>query len=144
MRAPAWLASPQRLWHAARMRRTRRATLRARQLRRTMTEAEARLWSRLRNGRLLGMKFRRQVPIGSFIADFCCRSAKLVVEVDGGQHADRPAQDASRTRVIAEHGYTVLRFWDNDVLKDTEGVLEAIAREVTRRTLTPSPSPLPR
>jgi very-short-patch-repair endonuclease len=144
VRVPAWLASPQRLWHAARMRQTRRATLRARQLRRTMTEAEAKLWSRLRNGRLLGMKFRRQVPIGSFIADFCCRNPKLVVEVDGGQHAERAAQDASRSRVIAEHGYTVLRFWDHDVLTDTEAVLAAIAREVTRRTLAPSPNPLPR
>ena len=109
-----------------------------------MTDAEAELWSRLRDGRLLGTKFRRQVPIGPFIADFCCRNPKLVVELDGGQHADRAAHDASRTRVIAEYGYTVLRFWDDDVLKDTESVLEAIAREVTRRTLPPSPSPLPR
>jgi very-short-patch-repair endonuclease len=109
-----------------------------------MTEAEAKLWSRLRNGRLLGMKFRRQVPIGSFIADFGCRNPKLVVEVDGGQHAERIAQDASRSRVIAEHGYTVLRFWDHEVLKDTEAVLAAIARQVTRRKLPPSPSSLPR
>ena len=113
-----------------------------------MTDAEAKLWSRLRDSRLLGTKFRRQVPIGRFIADFCCRNPQLVVEVDGGHHAERAAQDASRTRVIAEHGYTVLRFWDNDVLKDTQGVLEAIAREVTRRKLapsrSPSPSPLPR
>jgi len=109
-----------------------------------MTDAEARLWSRLRNSQLLGTKFRRQVPIGSFIADFCCRNPKLVVEVDGGQHAERAAQDASRTRLIEECGYTVLRYWDNEVLKDTEGVLEAIAREVTRRKPAPSPSPLPR
>ena len=109
-----------------------------------MTDAEAKLWSRLRDGRLLGTKFRRQVPIGCFIADFCCRNPKLVVEVDGGQHAERAAQDAARTRVIAEHGYTVLRFWDHEVLNDTEAVLEAIGREVTQPTQAPSPSPLPR
>jgi very-short-patch-repair endonuclease len=109
-----------------------------------MTDAEAKRWSRLRDGRLSGTKFRRQVPIGGFIADFCCRNPKLVVELDGGQHAEHAAQDASRTRMMAEHGYTVLRFWNDEVLKDTEAVLEAIAREVTRRKLAPSPSPLPR
>jgi adenine-specific DNA-methyltransferase len=109
-----------------------------------MTDAEAKLWSRLRDGRLLGTKFRRQVPIGGFIADSCCRHPKLVVELDGGQHAEHAAQDASRTRLMAEHGYTVLRFWNHEVLQDTEAVLEAIAREVTRRKLAPSPSPLPR
>jgi very-short-patch-repair endonuclease len=66
------------------VRQTRQATLRARELRRTMTDAEAKLWSRLRDARLLGTKFRRQVPIGSYIADFCCRNPKLVIEVDGG------------------------------------------------------------
>ncbi len=113
-----------------------------------MTNAEAKLWNRLRNGQLLGTKFRRQVPIGSFIADFCCRNPKLVVEVDGSQHTERGTQDAARTRVLAEHGYTVVRFWDNEVLQDIDGVLEAIVGEVTRRTLapsaSPSPSPLPR
>ena len=106
-----------------------------------MTEAEANLWSWLRDGRLIGTKFRRQVPIGNFIVDFCCRALKLVVEVDGGQHSERAEQDASRTRLIAEHGYTMLRFWNDEVLKDIEGVLEAIAREVTRRQLPPSPLP---
>jgi very-short-patch-repair endonuclease len=109
-----------------------------------MSDAEAKLWSRLRDGRLLGTKFRRQVPIGSYIADFCCRNPKLVIEVDGGQHAERTAQDAWRTRMMAQHGYSVLRFWDDEVLKNAEGVLEAIAREVTRLKLAPSPSPLPR
>ena len=125
------------------MHQTRRATLRARELRRNITDAEAKLWSRLRDRQLLGTKFRRQVPIGSFIADFCCRNPKLVVEVDGGHHAAHAAQDASRTRISAEHGYNVLRFWDDEVLKDTEGVLEAIAREVARRKRAPSPSPSP-
>jgi very-short-patch-repair endonuclease len=98
-----------------------------------MTDAEAKLWSRLRDSQRLGVKFQRQVPIGSCIADFCCRNPKLVVEVDGGPHAERVAQDAARTRVIAERGCTVLRFWDNEVLIDIEVVLEAIAREVTGR-----------
>ena len=88
------------------------------------------------------MKFRRQVPIGSFMADFCCRNPKFVVEVDGSQHTERATQHAWRTRVLAEHGYTVVRFWDNQVLQDIDGVLEAIVGEVTRRTLAPSPSPL--
>jgi adenine-specific DNA-methyltransferase len=109
-----------------------------------MTDAETRLWSRLRDGRLLGTKFRRQVPIGNFIADFCSREAKLVVELDGGQHVERVGPDAARTRVMAEHGYIVLRFWDHDVLRDTETVLETIAREVRRQRPVPSPSPLPR
>jgi very-short-patch-repair endonuclease len=104
VRVPAWLASQRGLWHAAGVRQTRRATRRARELRRTMTDAEAKLWKRLRNGQLLGTKFRRQVPIGSFVADFCCRSPKLVVEVDGRQHTERATQDASRTRVLAERG----------------------------------------
>ena len=141
VRVPAWLASHRAVWHAARVRQTRRATRRARQLRRTMTDAEAKLWNRLRNGQLLGTKFRRQVPIGGFIADFCCRNPKLVVEVDGSQHTERATQDASRTRVLAEHGYAVVRFWDNEVLQDIDGVLEAIVGEVTRRTLAPSASP---
>jgi very-short-patch-repair endonuclease len=109
-----------------------------------MTDAEAKLWNRLRNGQLLGLKFRRQVPIGSFIADFCCRNPKFVVEVDGSQHSQLATQDASRTRVLAEHGYTVVRFWDNEVLQDIDAVLEAIVGEVMRRTLAPSRSPLPR
>ena len=105
-----------------------------------MTDAEATLWRRLRSGQLQGTKFRRQVPIGGFIVDFCSRIPKLVVEIDGGQHADNALQDAARTHVLAAHGYTVLRFWNNDVLTNIEGVLAAIAQAVT----APSPSPLPR
>jgi len=75
-----------------------------------MTDAESRLWRQLRNGQLSGTKFRRQVPIGSFIVDFCSRRPKVVVEVDGSQHTERAAHDASRTRVLAEHGYTDCAF----------------------------------
>ena len=92
----------------------------------------------------IGHEVPAPVPIASFIVDFCCRSPKLVVEVDGGQHAEHSAQDASRTRTIAGHGYTVMRFWNDDVLKNTDYVLEEIARAVTQLNLAPSPSPLPR
>jgi very-short-patch-repair endonuclease len=104
-----------------------------------MTDAEAKRWNQLRNGQLLGTKFRRQVPMGSFVADFCCRHPKLVVEVHGSQHTERATQDASRTRVLAERGYTVLLFWDNEVVQDIDAVLEAIVGEVTQRTRRPHP-----
>jgi len=103
----------------------RKSLLNARRLRQGSTEAEARLWSRLRARQLEGAKFVRQHPIDRFIVDFCCRSARLVIEVDGGQHADNPA-DLDRTDAIASCGYIVLRFWNNDVLGNTEGVLETI------------------
>ncbi|MFN3934542.1 endonuclease domain-containing protein [Parvibaculum sp.] len=98
---------------------------RARHLRMMQTEAEARLWSRLRNRMLGGFKFRRQVPIGPYIADFVCVERMLVVEADGGQHADNAA-DKRRTRYLEERGYRVIRFWNPDVLSNTEGVLEMI------------------
>jgi len=109
-----------------------------------MTEAEAALWRRLRGGQLAGTKFRRQVPIGGFIADFCSRNPKLIVEVDGGQHAEAALRDATRTQVLAAHGYTVLRFWNSDVLTNIDGVLATIAQEVAAPKLAPSPFPLPR
>jgi len=103
----------------------KRFTRTAQKLRREPTDAEIRLWSRLR-GKQLGVQFTRQFPIGGGIADFACRRAKLVIEVDGGQHADNEA-DAERTRIIEAHGYTVIRFWNNDVLGNTDGVLLRIA-----------------
>ena len=101
----------------------------ARKLRRDMTDAEKALWQRLRARQLDGAKFVRQFPIGGFIADFACRSARLVIELDGGQHADS-TRDAERTREIGRHGYIVLRFWNNDVLTNMEGVLESILTEL--------------
>ena len=98
---------------------------RARHLRMMQTEAEARLWSRLRNRMLGGFKFRRQVPIGPYIADFLCAERMLIVEADGGQHADNAA-DLCRTRFLEERGYRVIRFWNPDVLSNTDGVLEMI------------------
>jgi very-short-patch-repair endonuclease len=99
----------------------------ARQMRAEPTEAERKLWWHLRH-RLPapGSHFRRQVQIGRFIADFVCHAHRLVVEVDGGQHAARSAADEERTKALEAKGYRVLRYWNNDVLKNIDGVLEDI------------------
>jgi very-short-patch-repair endonuclease len=101
-------------------------TTRARALRRDQTEVERKLWSMLRGRRLDGFKFRRQVPIDRFFADFACVDAKLVVELDGGQHSDQAAYDAERTRVIEACGWRVIRFWNHKVLLEPEGVVATI------------------
>jgi very-short-patch-repair endonuclease len=98
---------------------------RARELRRAQTEVERRVWLRLRNRQLVGVKFRRQVPIGPFIADFAALDRKLVIELDGGQHLDS-ASDRARGAYLEKNGYRVLRFWNHEVLDDLEGVLERI------------------
>ncbi len=98
----------------------------AKTLRRNQTDAETKLWSRLRNRQLGNRKFRRQFPIGGYVADFVCIEAKLVVELDGGQHADAAAYDVQRTRELEASGFLVLRFWNDDVLKDIEAVLATI------------------
>ena len=108
----------------------KRLTSVARKLRTNSTDAEALLWSRLRARQLEGRKFVRQFPIGNSVADFACRSARLIVELDGGQHAERLDQDVERTRSIEDHGYRVIRFWNHDVLGNIEGVLEAIRQEL--------------
>ncbi len=113
----------------------------ARRLRRDQTDAERTLWFRLRDRRLNGMKFRRQMPIKSYVVDFCCESARLIVELDGGQHAERSADDARRTAELENFGYVVLRFWNNDVLSNTDGVVEAIVATVAH--VPPHPNPLP-
>jgi very-short-patch-repair endonuclease len=107
----------------------KRLTSIARKLRSDMTDAERRLWSHLRASQLGGFKFTRQLPIEDYVVDFACRSARLAIELDGGQHADNAADEA-RTRVIEAHGYRVIRFWNNDVLQNTEGVLLAILEEL--------------
>lgn len=95
---------------------------RARRLRREDTDAEARLWSSLRDRRLGGWKWRRQVPLGPYIVDFLCVEAGLVVELDGGQHANQMAYDARRTRYLEGLGLRVMRFWNSAVLPDSDGV----------------------
>ena len=113
--------------------------VKARQLRRDQTDAEQRLWARLRDRQLYGAKFRRHHPIGPFVADFCCAQRKLVVELDGGQHAEEAASDEKRSRFLEVQGYRVLRFWNHDVLKNTDAVLERIAEALS----DPHPCPLP-
>jgi len=108
---------------------------RARTLRRVPTEAENRLWYHLRNRRLAGFKFVRQLPIAGYYADFACRDAMLVIEADGGQHA--LGRDRVRDAAIRSAGYTILRFWNNDILSDTDTVLATILH--TLRSLVSSP-----
>ncbi|MGF1619413.1 MAG: endonuclease domain-containing protein [Rhodomicrobiaceae bacterium] len=98
----------------------------ARKLRRNQTEAEKALWERLRGRQLCGAKFRRQVPIGNYIADFLYPDAKLIVELDGGQHVDC-ARDVTRTKELEDSGFVILRFWNIDVLTNEDGVLERIS-----------------
>ncbi len=102
----------------------------ARALRKRSTEAEKLLWSRLRGRRFDGIKFKRQVPIADYIVDFIALDLKLIIEVDGGQHDERAAYDAERTRILQEWGYHVIRFWNNDVLSNIDGVLEVIMQEL--------------
>jgi len=113
---------------------------RARRLRRDQTDAEKRLWSHLRDRQLEGRKFRRQVPIGRYVVDFLCTEARLVIELDGGQHTVE--RDAERTRLIESYGYFVIRFWNNDVTTNTEGVLQSIVEALRiGEPLTPTLSP---
>ncbi len=129
---------PSPLWGEGRVRG-------ARSLRKRQTDAEQRLWTRLRDRRLLGFKFRRQHPVGRYIADFCCTEARLLIELDGGQHAIDHTRDAERTAMLERDGYLVLRFWDNDVFQNLEGVLQRIVEALDSHPgRTPHPSPLPR
>jgi very-short-patch-repair endonuclease len=100
---------------------------RARTLRREQTEAEKRLWSLLRSGRMLGHKFRRQVWIAGYIADFVCLEARMIVEADGGQHAQAQAYDEARSAALAREGFRVLRFWNHQILGDPQMVADTIA-----------------
>ena len=111
----------------------------ARALRGRMTTAEELLWRGLRDRRLAGLKFRRQVPVGRYVADFLCEEAMLVVELDGSQHADQTLNhDLRRTAALEGWGYRVLRFWNNDLTTNLEGVLTSILANCEERTLTPT------
>ncbi len=111
---------------------------RARKLRTNSTDAELRLWQYLRANRLNGHKFKRQQPLGSYIVDFVCFEARLIIEADGAQHADQQDYDKARDYWLKNQGFHVLRFWNNDVLENTEGVLQMIVAH-----LLPSPQPSP-
>ncbi len=100
-----------------------------------MTEAEKKLWYRVKK-KQLGVKFRRQQPIGKYIVDFVCFEKKVVIEIDGGEHFEK-ASDKTRDRWFQEQGYTVLRFWNNDVLKKTNDVLACIINEISPSPLSP-------
>jgi very-short-patch-repair endonuclease len=111
----------------------------ARDLRHESTDAERKLWQYLRAGRLDGRKFRRQHPIPPYIVDFCCVTAKVIVELDGSQHTE--AADRARTRYLQAQGWRVLRFWDHDALARTEPVVDAIWNAVVAPNPLPNPSP---
>jgi len=104
-----------------------------RELRKNMTDAERVLWFRLRSRQVEGRKFRRQHPIGRYVVDFVCLERRLIVEVDGSQHMDNP-NDEIRTRWLEREGYKVLRFWDNEVLMETDAVMEVIKESVADST----------
>ena len=110
-----------------------------RRLRKSMTDAERRLWRSLQRRQLGGLKFRRQHPFGDYVIDFVCLEAKLAVEVDGGQHADGKVGDAARTNFLERAGFRVLRFWNHEVLRDTESVVEVILGILVGPTPPPSP-----
>jgi very-short-patch-repair endonuclease len=112
----------------------------ARRLRRDASDVELTLWRALRESGL-PWKFRRQHPIGTRIADFACPARKLVIELDGGQHATQIEADDARTAELARHGYSVIRFWNNDVVENLEGVLEAIGAALAICPTSPQPSP---
>jgi len=107
----------------------------ARKLRKNLTEAERRLWSRLRRRQLDGYKFRRQHPIGIYVCDFICLEVRVIVELDGSQHLDRAPEDLHRDAFLRAAGFRVLRFWNGDVLTRTENVVETIFEALRRREI---------
>ncbi|MBE9503294.1 MAG: endonuclease domain-containing protein [Proteobacteria bacterium] len=113
---------------------------RARDLRKKQTEAEKKIWQHLRNREVACCKFRRQHVIGSYIVDFVCLSRKLIVEVDGGQHVETAQYDTKRTEFLQSKGFAVIRFWNNDVLINTDAVMRKIYDALTQ---SPSPRPSP-
>jgi very-short-patch-repair endonuclease len=114
----------------------------ARRLRLNQTNAEAQLWRRLRHWPMEGTHFRRQVPIGPYIVDFACMAARLVIELDGSQHGltENMTRDDARTRWLEQAGYRVIRFWNNDLSNNMDGVLEAIYAAIHGSTIA-EPSP---
>jgi len=114
---------------------------RARRLRKEMTEAERKLWSRLRRCQLGSLRFRRQVYFDKYIVDFACFEPKVIIELDGSQHATQIVYDDQRTKWLQSHGYTVLRFWNNEVLGQIEDVLQTIWNTCIPPSARWAPSP---
>jgi very-short-patch-repair endonuclease len=125
-------------WFRANDKGYKRPTQRSRDLRNNATEAERKLRQQLSARKVRGVRFNRQYPIGQFIADFVSRERRLVIEIDGGQHATNREYDARRTRFLNAQGYRVIRFWNSEVLDNVEGVIEVIGQ-----TLDNMPSPNP-
>lgn len=115
----------------------------ARSLRKNQTEAERLLWCRIRNNQL-GHRFYRQFVFGFFIADFCCRKKGLIIELDGGQHVLSKERDKERTDYLNAYGFKVIRFWNNEVIGNIDGVLEVICGHLNVPDNFPHPSPLPK
>ena len=105
----------------------------AKQLRKNSADAEKYLWTQIRNRQLEGWKFRRQLPVGQYIVDFACAELRIIVEIDGGQHAEQIIYDLNRTKILQSKGYQVVRYWNNEVLGNIEGVLEALTLTLSRR-----------
>jgi very-short-patch-repair endonuclease len=110
---------------------------RARELRKNMTDTERFAWQRLRQRQFVGYKFRRQVPLGPYIADFVCLKRRPILEFDGGQHAERVDYDERRTQWLETQGFRVLRFWNNEVLQEWDGVEQVIIEALTAPTPPP-------
>jgi very-short-patch-repair endonuclease len=115
-------------------------SLRARELRHNATDAERKLWQKIRRRQVEGFRFRRQVPLGPYIVDFACLAAKLVVELDGSQHTEdaNVASDERRTAWLNSQGFRVIRFWNLDVLHNVDGVWESIAAALAENDTSPS------
>ena len=116
-----------------------RPTARARDLRNEATDAERKLWQHLKGSQLGNLKFSRQIPLGPYICDFACRSHKLVIELDGGQHQDQVDYDNVRTAKLEALGYRLIRFWNGDVFGNIDGVLEVILEAAYNRERVPTP-----
>lgn len=109
-------------------------TDKARTLRKNQTNVEQLLWKKLRNRQLLGHKFRRQFPIEPYIVDFVCLELKLIIELDGGQHAEQMDYDQQRSLYLQQRGFKVIRFWNNEIIENIEGVLEALRLAILERS----------
>ena len=114
--------------------RNPKAQQRAQVLRKRTTDSERLLWSHLRRRQLRGYRFRRQVPIGNYIADFVCIEARLIIELDGSQHQEQRVYDEQRTRYLEQRGYKIFRVWDNQAFTETQSVLETIANMLESAT----------
>ena len=128
-----WWVRDQFVWELEKMNQSETQKTFARQLRSEQTEVEQQLWRALRNRRLQGVKFRRQHPVPPYVLDFYCHAAKLAIELDGSQHIEQETYDQQRTAFLNQQGIHVLRFWNQDVLKHQEAVMETIWKTLRER-----------